>query len=335
MGWKGVVRSISAASRAAARERERQQRQYQKRMAAVAKQQVMDDAQEAAEEYEAYVAALVNLHADGVDSVDWQAKSRAESPPPPMRSDAHEIKARTAYDKYRPSIMDKILGRKDRRLAELRMAIESAKQRDEDDYKRDHAAYLTRLQDLEAEKSLADALLSFDSQAFLETIEDADPFSAISGLGSKIEFSVPHPGIVTAILHTHGDTIIPKQSVSLLKSGKISVRDIPKSQFNKLHQDHVCSAMLRIARDLFALLPARATLVIAKDELLDASTGHHVEMPIASFFLPRETFTKLNLEKIDPSDACERFLHAMNFKPTTGFRTSEPVQIPEEWRGKS
>lgn len=55
-------------------------------------------------------------------------------------------------------------------------------------------------------------------------------------------------------------------------------------------------------------------------------------MPISSFFLARETFTKLNLEKIDPSDACERFLHSMNFKPTTGFRAAEPVQIPEEWR---
>lgn len=233
-------------------------------MAEVAKQQAIDDAQEAAEEYEDYVAALVNLHADGVDSIDWQARSRAKSPAPPMRSDANETKARAAYDKYRPSVIDKVLGRKDRRLAELRMAIESAKQRDEDDYQRNHAAYLTRLQDLEGEKSLADALLAYDPQAFLETIEDADPFSAISGLGSKIQFSVPYPGIVTAILHTHGDTIIPKQSVSLLKSGKISIRDVPKSQFNKLHQDHVCSAMLRIARDLFALLPARAVLVIAK-----------------------------------------------------------------------
>ena len=120
MGWKGVVRSMAAASRAAERERERRQRQYQKRMAAVAKQQALDDAQEAAEEYEDYVAALVTLHTEGLDAIDWAAKARAKHPPPPMRSDIHERKAEAAHDAYRPSIFDKVFGRKDRRLAALR-----------------------------------------------------------------------------------------------------------------------------------------------------------------------------------------------------------------------
>lgn len=331
MGWKGVVRSMAAASRAAERDRERRQRQYQKRMLAEAKQQALDDAQDAAEEYEAYVTSLVQLHAEGIDAIDWAAKARASPPPPPMPSDAHERKARIAHDLYRPSILDRVLRRQNRRIESLRNAIESAKCSDRAEYLRAQDAHDARMRDVMAEKALASALLSLDSQAFLDTIEEADPFSAISGLGSRIEFNLPAPGIVAAILHTHGDSIIPKQSVSLLKSGKASVRDIPKSQFNKLHQDHVCSAMLRIARDLFALLPAKAVLVTAKDDLLDGATGYHVSAAIASFFVPRETFWKLNLERIDPSDACEKFINCMNFKATSGFRAVDPVQIPPDW----
>ena len=331
MGWKGVVRSMAAASRAAERDRERRQRQYQKRMLAEAKQQALDDAQDAVEEYEAYVTGLVHLHAEGLDAIDWVAKARTDPPPPPVPSNAHERKAQIAHDLYSPSILDKVLRRQDRRMESLRNAIESAKHSDREEYLRAQDAHNTRMRDITAEKALATALLALDSQAFLDTIEEADPFSAISGLGSRIEFNLPAPGIVAATLHTHGDSIIPKQSVSLLKSGKASVRDMPKSQFNKLHQDHVCSAMLKIARDLFALLPAKAVLVTAKDDLLDGSTGHHVSAAIASFFVPRETFSKLNLERVDPSDACEKFMHSMDFKPTSGFRAVDPVETPSDW----
>ena len=88
---------------------------------------------------------------------------------------------------------------------------------------------------------------------------------------------------------------------------------------NELFQDYVCSCVLRVANELFALLPIDATIVTAEDSLLDTTTGHLVPTPIVSAYIPRETFEGMNLDLLDPSDSMANFIHRMSFKKTKGF----------------
>ena len=100
---------------------------------------------------------------------------------------------------------------------------------------------------------------------------------------------------------------------------------MPKGEFNTLYQDYVCSCMLRVAAELFALLPIERALINAKDNLVNLKTGHVEEQTVVSAMVMRKTFETLNLNHIDPSDAMKNFLHNMRFKKTAGFDIVEAL----------
>ena len=67
----------------------------------------------------------------------------------------------------------------------------------------------------------------------------------------------------------NSDHVIPRAAKSLLKSGKLSVKQKPKGAFHELYQDYVCSATMRVAREALALLPVQTVVVDAKGNLLE------------------------------------------------------------------
>ncbi len=105
---------------------------------------------------------------------------------------------------------------------------------------------------------------------------------------------------------------------------------MPKGEFYELYQDYVCSCVLRVAREVFSLLPIDRVLIHAVDDLLNGSTGHVQEQTILSTLVMKEAFLKLNLEHIDPSSAMKNFIHNMDFKKSSGFSPVEPVLFKHE-----
>jgi hypothetical protein len=81
-----------------------------------------------------------------------------------------------------------------------------------------------------------------------------------------------------------------------------------------------------VAREVFGLLPIPVVLVHVASPRLDTRTGQVAMTPILSVAFDRETFGRLNLDAIDPSDALAGFEHNMVFKKTTGFA---PVTVLE------
>ena len=95
------------------------------------------------------------------------------------------------------------------------------------------------------------------------------------------------------------------------------------------NQDYVCGSVLRIARELFALLPVEMILVTVMGTLLNTQTGYMEEQPILSVAMPRKTLENLNFDMLDPSDCMANFVHRMNFKKTTGFAKAERISLEE------
>ncbi|MGL5262120.1 MAG: hypothetical protein ACRC9P_07035, partial [Bacteroides sp.] len=60
---------------------------------------------------------------------------------------------------------------------------------------------------------------------------------------------------------------------------------LPKTQFNELYQDHVYSAILRVARETFSYFPIKFVRVNAMSMLLNSSTGHLEEQAIVSVII--------------------------------------------------
>jgi hypothetical protein len=127
-------------------------------------------------------------------------------------------------------------------------------------------------------------------------------------------------------LHVNSDEVIPSEVKGLLKSGKLSVKKMPKTRFYELYQDYVCGCVLRVARELFALLPIEMVIVNAVGNLLNTQTGYMEEQPILSVAIPRKTLEGLNFEMLDPSDSMSNFIHRMTFRKTKGFSAVETLK---------
>ena len=87
----------------------------------------------------------------------------------------------------------------------------------------------------------------------------------------------------------------------------------------------MCSCAIRIARDMFALLPLTIVVVHAVDNILNSETGHHEDATILSVVFERDTLNRLNFADIDPSDAMNNFRHNMKFLKTSGFKPVERI----------
>ena len=140
---------------------------------------------------------------------------------------------------------------------------------------------------------------------------------------------MPSPECVTATLVVNDQEAIPSRSKSLLKTGRVSVKEMPKSRFYALYQDHVCSCMLRVGRELLALLPIEMVIVHVEAKLLNTRTGHMEDQCIVSAAMPRETMDSLNFDLLDPSDSLDNFVHRMRFLKTKGFMKVEPLAADE------
>jgi hypothetical protein len=86
-----------------------------------------------------------------------------------------------------------------------------------------------------------------------------------------------------------------------------------------LYQDYISSCVLRIARDMFALLPVSLVNVHAYEDRLNTATGYQERVAILSVKYDRMTLNLLNLTNLDPSDALTNFNYQMKFKKTQGF----------------
>lgn len=216
-----------------------------------------------------------------------------------------------------------MLSRTESKREELATAIEEARRTDEQEYQEALERYNQEYAEWETACELASGIAAGSAQACLDAIDHAEPFSEISELGSSIEFEAESSSLIQATLHVNSEEVIPSEEKRLLKSGRLSVKQMPKTGFYALYQDYVCSCVLRVARGLFALLPTEMVLVHAIGTLLNTKTGYMEEAPILSVAIARQTLEMLNLDMLDPSDSMSNFVHRMAFKTMKGFGAVE------------
>ncbi len=326
MGWKGTVRSIGAAVRAAERDAKRRQRELEKRQKQYAKMQELEQAAYEVEAYENNIEIIQSLHKECSDPINWKKIATLQEPKKQENSKKHEKAARTKSENYKPGFIDRLLKREEKKKKSLKDNISRAIEQDEVEHNTSVTNWEKKMTDWKESVALAQLLLSGDNEAKIKVIKDLDSFSEISHLGSIISISVGDEGLIETTIHIHGDEIVPSEAKGLLKSGKLSVKKMPKGQFNEIYQDYVCSCALRVASELFSAIPDNMVIVTAVDELLNTKTGHLEKSPILSVCVSRSTLESLNMNTIDPSDSMSNFIHNMSFKKTKGFGAVSRVE---------
>jgi hypothetical protein len=326
MGWRGTLRAIEAANRAAGRDALRRARAQAKEYAALQKVVQREQAAAFVQKHEEFVASLVSTHRTCSQTIDWT--SRASEPPPtaPQRPTRREDTARRTMESFRPSLWSRLFGRVEGQWKQLEEALSKAISDDEEVYQRELKEHAGALEAHRDGKELAEQVLAGNIEAMKEYLQAIDSFQSIGTLGESLRLSVPDSQCVVATLDVHSQEVVPKEIPKLLASGKISMKALNQGDYQRLYQDHVCSSLLRVAAETFAALPVQWVVATAVDDLLDSSTGHLVSTPILSIAIPRQTLSGLNLANADPSDTLRHFRHQMAFKPTSGFARILPIE---------
>ena len=312
MGWKGFARSAGRAS-------VRYQRELEKQQKMIAKMQETEKAAYEVQVYQNHIDLLLSVHKECGEIYDWAEIGHSEPQAKPDRLHQHEDVAKLNLSSLKIGLSDKLLGRGDTKKKQLLDAIEDAKKLDEKEYQDALTLYQNEYDEWQTATKLSTKILAGDMAAYIEAIKMVNPFSDINGLGSSFNIKADSKSMLNATLYVNGENVIPTEIKSLTKGGKLSIKPIPKNKSYEIYQDYVCGSALRIARELFALLPVDMIIVNAIGSLLNKQTGHLEDTPILSVAIPRKTFDVLNFENLDPSDSLNNFVHNMNFKKGNGF----------------
>jgi Protein of unknown function (DUF4236) len=282
-------------------------------------QQKLDQLQQArltVEQYENTIERIQFIHIESDEQVDWNDIKASE---PPYHKEYGEMgpKEKSAIqkeDNYKPGLLTKLFKKEEKEHAKLRETVFAARKEDENSY-----------QEWEETVHVAKKVMEGDIDTYFQVIEEFDPLDDLSEFGSGFEFGSDDPTMMEIEFEVHGESVVPKEQLSLTKTGKVSMKAMPKGKYYEILQDYVCSCCIRIARDMFALLPLETVIIHATEDQMNSSTGHNENVTILSVEINRTTLQSLNMNGIDCSDAMQNFEHQMKFKKTSGFQPVERI----------
>jgi hypothetical protein len=303
MGWEATVRAVQAARRREQREAKKRQRELERLANEQAKLSALDQARLEVERYESRLEVLLSVHKEQGDVWDWLALAAALSPPRPERRSNHEQRAK-----------QRLLVSSPQQRVSAESTLAEARAKDEQVFREAMNAYETEKTHWEKMRALARRILDGEHGAYKQVLVEFSPLSEISELGSCAHFTIHSKNVIEVKLKVNGTQAVPSEAKTLTASGRVSVKTMAKGRFHEIYQDYVCGCILRVAREVFALLPVETLLITACVEAVDSRTGEKVEQPVLSVVMPRAALSRLNFDRLDPSDSFENFLHRGDFK---------------------
>jgi Protein of unknown function (DUF4236) len=258
--------------------------------------------------YENRLDQIRLIHHECDDPVDWDDVYNREAPYGAGQAGPNEQQARANLQSYQPGFFDRLFKRGEAKKRKLEEEVEAAVQKDHE-----------LMNEWEYMHAVSKRILDKDIDAYLEVLDEFRPLDDLVEFGSGFEFGTDDPNEIHVSFDVNAQQAVPEKSLSLTKTGKLSEKNLTKTAYYDIYQDYVCSCALRIARDMFALLPVSNVFVHAYEDQLNTATGHQEKVAILTVRYDKPTLERLNFANLDPSDALTNFEHQMKFKKTKGF----------------
>lgn len=313
---RGVVRTMKAMDRAA----KQAERQRIARQNALHKQAVSDSSSRAVAQYEEIIEALIGAHRVDFRRRDWFKTATAPRVAPPERGSDAEDAAQEEFDAYTPNWMSRLFGRQQRDLERLAQRVMEAR-------RRDNEAYIQMVQAAHARNAEIDA-----AQRLVERQPDAivEALELHSDLGD-LPFSIE--GMDTLFIDDRVIALVdgldledmPEESISLLKSGKASLKAIPVGKRIEMHRDAICSAAARVAIECLSVLPVDEVEVLMLTDILDRGTGHIISAPVLHLRVSAQALQVTNMARTEAAAFVERLGGHYEWSKREGFRALNPA----------
>ncbi|HEY0138613.1 MAG TPA: hypothetical protein VGB85_31230 [Nannocystis sp.] len=313
------------------REAMRRQRVLAKREDELAKYAENVRAAHEAEQFANYLELLVSVHKDCGPTWDWPAIAREQPPAHPIRMPHSENAARAALAAYKPGFFERFFGGDKPRITALKQAIVEA-------HRADDAAYMVAVERHQqdyaactARTAQAQHILARNTRAYPTVLQLSGALDELTAFKVEVSLTATEQDAIAFTCSIMDDQMVPREEVKLTAKGKLTTKEIAAGRYWALYQDHVCSAAIRVAREVFAVLPVSRVVVNIGPMRLNTSTGHLESVTFLAVHIARGELYRINLASIDPSDSMKNFHHRMKFKKTTGFEPVEPITLDEQW----
>ena len=330
-GYRYAQREARRESRELEREARRESRELERQQKYLQKLQEIEEAAIEVSKFENHINGLISSYKQCGKVWNWSKILSSKPPAKPSRLYAHENSAKGKLNEYKPSFLDKLLRRSETKRRKLASDVEKAKLEDEKKYKKTLKDYEQIYGYWNKLQKLANKIIAGDPKGLIEACKGINTFKQIIRLIPLIEFKTDDSIYIEAILRLRGDEIIPDMEKKLLKSGRLSVKKMPKTKFYKLYHDYVWGCVLRVARELFALLPVEMTIITAFGKVFNSQTqnGHREEHPLLSIVITRKIMENLDFETLSISDVMENTVSHIKFLKTKGFKPIKKIEISD------
>jgi hypothetical protein len=326
-----VIRAIEKNARAAQRETERERRDAERAAVAHYKSATKFHAAAGVHDYERYVYTLVRYHHGCAGFIDWHGLLNVPSPAPPVPQGYMERAALEALQDYKPTLLDRLLNRDRAHRAALEQGISNARLSDQrilEEAQRHHEAHV---HDWLEQRNLAQRIIARDISVYPAVLESCAILTTFQPLGAQINITAVEADLVGLMVMAPFSDIVPKEVQKLTSTGKASTKNMPAGQYWALVQDHICSCAIRLACDIFNILPVDRAIINLGEGKINSATGHYQGTTIVAAHMTRSAMTRINLRGIDPSDSMTNFNVRMAFHKTKGFSAVEPIAPDEQW----
>ena len=312
----GKRRRTSSARNASAQAAKAQQRAYAQQQVQQQKEAEYAQNCEMVDDYNELIDQIRSIHDECSEPVDWIALRDKPAPFNPMYPGPFEVEARQVLESAKPSLFGKLVPAADKkRMQRLSDSVAEAREKDRQMYS-----------DWENLKKLAVQVLSGDIDSYFYVVSEMHPFEEILDFGSDFDIGTDLPDIMEVEFHAKTSKVVPNHVLSMTQTGKLSSKPMTKTMHFDIVQDYICSCALRIAREMFALLPINRVVIHAMDTITD-SGGNAFDDTVLSVLIERNQFEGINFDMIDASDTIESFKCNMNFKKTQGLKPVPRIEF--------
>lgn len=271
---------------------------------------------EMVDDYNELIDQIRSIHEECTEPVDWVALRDAPPPFNSMYMGPFEMEARNALDNAKPSFIGRFIPATDRiKMRNLEDAVRDAQEKDRQMYN-----------EWENLKILANQVLNGNIDSYFYVVSEMHPFDEILDFGSDFDIGTDFPNLMEVEFHAKTSKVVPNHVLSLTKSGKLSSKQMTKSMHSDIVQDYVCSCVLRVAREMFALLPIDMVIIHTVDTVSD-NAGNVYDDTVLSVLITRNQIEAIDFDMIDASDTIETFKCNMNFKKTQGLRPVPRIEF--------
>jgi|GEM_PF-6931394 len=163
-----------------------------------------------------------------------------------------------------------------------------------------------------------------DDGALMKVIKSQQKLSGIHKLARGLGFTV-EKGLVHAVLALHSPSIVPDFQLKSMPSGKLAEVKMPRETSLKIYRAYASSAVLKVASDLFRLVPIGNVVVSAIAPCKVADSEYEEEWPVLSANLLRKPVMQMDMPNVDAVVALKAFQSSERFHDTHGFGRIVPL----------